>query len=171
MTSTFEGLTSRWTSPSRWATSRASADLLDDLDGASRGERPVPTDQDVQSVPGDEGHLDVEPTVDVAVVVDRDDVRGVQARGQRGLSTEPVGVLGVGAQPGAQDLERDLAVLAGVDRAPDLSHPAPAEQCSEPVGAELFHVPAALHRLRPLPASSRSLLEIVTRRRHPVEGR
>ena len=37
------------------------------------------------------------------------------------------GVVGVGAQPGAEDLEGDLAVLAGVVGAPHLAHPAHAQ--------------------------------------------
>ena len=64
-------------------------DLLDDVDGAFGSSGPV-LEQGVQVDAVDEPHGDVEPAVDLADVVDRDDVGVVEACRGAGFAAEPL---------------------------------------------------------------------------------
>jgi hypothetical protein len=84
----------------------------------------------------DQSHVDVELAVDLAVVVDRDDVRFAQHRGQRGLPLEPLAVLRVGDQVPGHPLHRDHPVAPGVERAEHLTHAAATDHGVQAVGPE-----------------------------------
>jgi hypothetical protein len=66
---------------------QGTADLLDDVNGARRLERPV-TQDGLQVAAHDEAHRDVQLPVDLARVVDRDDARMLQRRRQPRLAQE-----------------------------------------------------------------------------------
>ena len=84
----------------------------------------------------DEAHVDEELAVDVAVVVDRHDVRVVELRRQRRLALEPAAVLLVGGQLAQEALQRDEPLTARVVGAVDLAHATAPDQGVEPVGPE-----------------------------------
>ena len=54
----------------------------------------------------DQAHVEVRLAVDLAVVMDRDDVRVAQAGGKLGLAQEPALEVEVAGQPGWEALER-----------------------------------------------------------------
>ena len=84
----------------------------------------------------DQPHVQEQASADLAVVVDRDDVRLGQLRGERRLPPEPAAVLGIGRELLLEPLDGDGPVALHVERAEDLAHAAPADQRVEPVGAE-----------------------------------
>nr|WP_281689496.1 hypothetical protein [Pseudonocardia thermophila] len=86
----------------------------------------------------DQGHLDEQPAVDLAVVVDRHDVGCAGASGERGLAAEAGLELLVGGELEAQPLRGDGAALPGVDRSVHLAMPPSAEQLHQHVRAELL---------------------------------
>src|SRR6185437_13055429 len=73
---------------------------------------------------------------DLAVVVDRDDVRVGELRRQRRLALEPAAVLLVGGQLPQEALQRDEPLTARVVGAVDLAHATAPDQGVEPVGPE-----------------------------------
>jgi hypothetical protein len=78
---------------------------------------------------GGELHDDVRPPVPLADVVDRDDVRVVCERGrQPGLAEEPPAHGRVGAIPGGEDLDGNLAAERRVEGGVNLGHPACADR-------------------------------------------
>ena len=74
---------------------------------------------------------------DLAGVVDRDDVRVVDRRGQPRLAQEPLAEAHVLGQLRREDLQRDVAVEREVVGAVDDAHPAAAEQRLQPVAGQL----------------------------------
>ncbi len=75
----------------------------------------------------DEAHVDEEPSVDLAVVVDGDDVRVVQSRCGVGLATEPLLEGGVLGEMRKENLDGHHPIGARVEGPPDLSHTAAAQ--------------------------------------------
>ena len=69
-------------------------DLGDQVDGPVGRQRTALLDQRAEVGPVDQAHVDEQPAVDLAVVVDRDDVRLPQPRDGVGLTLEPALVLG-----------------------------------------------------------------------------
>ena len=133
----FDGLTSRWIRPSACAASRASA--ICDVMSTARSGVIAPGLQHLRQVGAlDEAHVDVEQAVDLAVVVDRDDVRFAQLGRQRGLPLEPRAELAVLRHLPREPLEGDDAVAALVPRTEHLAHSAAADQALEPVVTEPF---------------------------------
>ena len=114
-------------------------DLGDQVDGPLGRQRAAALDQRAEVGPVDEAHVDEQPAVDLAVVVDRDDVRLAQPGDGVGLALEAALVLRVVGQRGGQQLQRDLAVAARVVGAVDLAHAARTDDALDPVLAELLH--------------------------------
>ena len=72
--------------------------LAHDPDSARRRQRALPREHLGEVGAVDQPHVDVELAVDLAVVVDRDDVRLGQPRGDLGLAAEPRLELRVGRE-------------------------------------------------------------------------
>ena len=90
-----------------------------------------------QVAAGDELGDEVEAAVELAVVVDRDDVRAAHLREHGGLAGEPGAVVGVAGEVGRDDLQRDLAVEAGVAGGVHEAHAALTERSQQHVATEL----------------------------------
>jgi hypothetical protein len=82
-------------------------DLVDDAHRPGGRERALPVDEPVEVGAVDQRHVDEQLAVDLAVVVDRHDVGGVQPCREGGLATEPTGVVGVVAHPRRSHPSRD----------------------------------------------------------------
>ena len=110
-------------------------DLLGDGDRARDGHRPR-LEQLVDSPALDQPHGDVETSVDLAEIVDRHDMRFVEAGRHLGFASKSplVGVV-VGEVRG-QHLQRDDPVHRGVVGLPDLAHAAAAQHLHQAVSAE-----------------------------------
>ena len=109
--------------------------LGDHVHGARGGQRAA-LDEVGEVAAVDEAHVDEELAVDLAVVVDRDDVRVGELRRQRRLALEPAAVLLVGGQLPQEALQRDEPLTARVVGAVDLAHATAPDQGVEPVGPE-----------------------------------
>ena len=113
-------------------------DLLEHVERAPDAQAPVPPKERAQVGPVDVPHRDVEQTVgvaavDLACVVDRDDVRVVEPRRALRLSHEPLPEARVVRQRRRQHLEGHLAAEAHVLGEIDDAHAAAAEQGLHPV--------------------------------------
>ena len=84
-----EGFTSRWTRPTSWAACNCARHLSDDRHRTPRRQGTFSFDQRAQVRAVDQSHVQKEPTVHVAEVVDRDDVRLGQLRHRLALPPEP----------------------------------------------------------------------------------
>ena len=104
---------------------------------ASKRQRAFLADQRLQIGPLDVSHRDVQQTVVLARVVDRDDVRVVDRGRQPRLSDEPLAEGVVLGEVGAQHLERHLVPEPHVVGPVDHAHAAPPEHALDPVGGEL----------------------------------
>ena len=113
-------------------------DLLDDRDRPLRVERPGGGDRAAEVDALDEAHVQVELPVDLAVVVDRDDVGLVQPGGHLGLAPEARGEPLVAAVGDGEALERDRALLAQVGGPVHLAHGPAPDHPLDPVRAEAF---------------------------------
>ena len=71
-----------------------------------------------------------------ADVVDRQDVRMVEAARRLGLLLEPAKPIGSGGEAGGQHFDGDVAFQARVTRPIDLAHPPRAERGEDLVGAQ-----------------------------------
>ena len=145
----FSGLMSRWTMPLSCAAARPSATLRRVLGGLAHADRPLAQPRAHRLALEELRHHE-EPIALLAGVVDRDDV-GVRERRHRlrlGLEAgERVGVIG---EVLGQDLDRHVALEAGIAGAVDLPHPAGAERRDDLVRAEAVagreaHGSAAIH--------------------------
>ena len=114
-------------------------DLGDQADRPLGRQRTAAADQRAEVGPVDEAHVDEQPAVDLAVVVDGDDVRLAQPRDGVGLALEAALVLGVIGQRGGQQFQCDLAVAPRVIGAVDLAHATRTDDALDPVLAELLH--------------------------------
>ena len=95
----------------------------------------------------DDRHHQIQPAVDLAGVMDRDDVRlGQPGRGV-GLAAKPLAIPRLGAQLGGQHLDGHIAVDHGVVGLINLAHAALADHRQQPVTPKrhLVHRPAFLH--------------------------
>ena len=113
-------------------------DLLEHVERAPDAQAPLPPKERAQVGPVDVPHRDVEQTVgvaavDLACVVDRDDVRVVEPGRALRLSHEPLAEARVVRQRRRQHLEGDLAAEAHVLGEIDDAHAAAAEQGLDPV--------------------------------------
>ena len=81
----------------------------------------------------DQPHVDIEAAVDLAVIVDGDDVRVVQPGGGVRLPAEPLGEAGVLGQVRRKHLDRHDSVGRGVVGAPYFADAAAAQQLHQPV--------------------------------------
>ena len=123
-------------------------ELLDDPDRDWGGEPALGADQRLQVAAGDVAHRDVVDAVDLARVVDREDVRMVEARGERRLLHKAFADRVVGGQIGGQYLQRDIAREADLGRVIDSSGPAAPDRGMQPVTGPLhrrLHIRSPLH--------------------------
>lgn len=111
-------------------------DLPDDLQGTLGGQRPGVGEQGAQVPTVDQSHVDEQSAVDLAPVVDRDDMGVVQLRGDPRFAQEPVTGGGIAGDRRAEELQGDDPALARVGGAVDLAHPAAADELVDRVGAE-----------------------------------
>ena len=81
----------------------------------------------------DQPHVDIEAAVDLAVIVDGDDVRVVQPGSGVRLPAEPLGEAGVLGQVRRKHLDRHDSVGRGVVGAPYFADAAAAQQLHQPV--------------------------------------
>ena len=133
--STFDGFTSRCTRRLGVRGVERVGHLGDHVHRA-RGRERAALDEVREVAAVDEAHVDEELAVDLAVVVDRDDVRVGELRRQRRLALEPAAVLLVGGQLAQEALQRDEPLTARVVGAVDLAHATAPDQGVEPVGPE-----------------------------------
>jgi hypothetical protein len=112
--------------------------LRDDVDGPRGRQRTVALQQFGQVDTTHQRHVDVELAVDLAVVVDRDDVRLGQPRGELRFPAESRLERGVRAEPGRQALERHRPLSNRVERPKDLPHTSDADEFFQSVRAELL---------------------------------
>ena len=110
-------------------------DLAGDLDHA-RGLQPLPLDRAVERLPGDELHDDERPAVQVADVVDGDDVRVVEQGRQPRLARQALGRDAVRRQLVGDELDGDEPAQARIARLIDLSHAAGSEGADDLVHAD-----------------------------------
>jgi hypothetical protein len=103
------------------------------LDRPSRGERAVLVEQRGQVDALDQAHVDEQPTVDLAVVVDRDDMWLGQLGGQRRLTPKPGPERLVVGQVAGKAFDRHGPALDGVHRSVDLAHAAARDEPFQPV--------------------------------------
>ena len=136
VSSTLPGLTSRWTSPRRWAASSAERDLGDDLHGALGLERPFAHDGGEQVGAVDEAHGDVELAVDLPRLVDRDHVRVVDRGGEHRLALEALAEPAVAREVVGDQLQRHGPGERDLGRAVDPAHAALAGDAVDLVARE-----------------------------------
>ena len=99
--------------------------LLEDHHRRVGGEAALAADHPLQVAAGDIAHRHVEDLLDLAGVVDGDDVGMVEAGGQDRLVQEHLAEGAVGALLGGEELERDVPLQAQLHRPIDGAH-APA---------------------------------------------
>ena len=124
----FAGFTSRWTTSCRCAYARPVGNLRGDVGDALRRQHDARVEDLAQRAPVEELHRDVRGVPGLADVVDRDDVRMVEAPGGLRFAEEAALVrlgLGVG-QPEADRLDRDQAVDQRIARLVHDTHGAAA---------------------------------------------
>ncbi len=121
--------------PSGMRRVQCGGDLGDDVDRSPGGQRSACQDGG-QVGSFDQAHVDVELAVDLAEVVDRDDVRFVQPRGELGLGTETGLEHRINGQPGREALEGHDPATDGVVGPVDLAHATSAEQLLEQITPE-----------------------------------
>ena len=102
----------------------ALADVGDELDPAADRERRPAMNQLAERLAGDVLHRDERLSLVCPDVVDGDDVRMLEARGDLRLANEALADLGV---VDAQQLDRDEAIDRGIEREIEHAHPAMAE--------------------------------------------
>ena len=134
--STLAGLTSRWIRPIACAASSARGDLAADVDRPVRAQAPVGAQDRGQVLALDELHREVEHPVDLAGVVDGDDVRVLERGGDPRLAREALAeALGLG-EVGRDDLDGGAALEVQVLRAVDHAHAAAADPLLDPVSRD-----------------------------------
>jgi hypothetical protein len=111
-------------------------DLTGDLDRTRRLE-PLARDQRAEVGPRHEAHRDVQQAVGLAGLVDRDDVRVVDQRGEPRLAREALAERGIGPVLGRDQLECHRAPERHLRREVDGAHPALARDALDSVPGEL----------------------------------
>jgi hypothetical protein len=94
-------------------------------------------DEVLQRGPPHEAHRDEQGAVDLAGLVDGDDVRVVDGRLDLPLAAEPLAERLVGAQLRREDLERDEALERDLSRGVDDPHSAVAEDALDAIAGDL----------------------------------
>jgi hypothetical protein len=112
-------------------------DLRDDRECPGGSQRAFTSKHGAQVRALDVAHREVEACVGVARVVDRDDVRVIEARCDPRLAEEALAESVVSRVTRSEDLEGHVPVEAAVVRAVHLSHAAAADQLLDPVAADL----------------------------------
>ncbi len=165
----FPGFTSRWTSPAAWAASSAAAACEIRDDGAVRLQSRFAAQQPLEIGALHVPHRDVQDAVGLARVVDRDDVRVVEAGGDLGLADEALPERVIIGELGTEDLQRDLAAQPDVLGQVDDRHPTAADHPHHAMPRELGSRPAdrsyAVHGRRGGIGERR-----LPRGRHPLPG-
>jgi len=113
-----------------------------------------------QVKPLDVAHGDEEDVLGHPGLVDRDDVRMVDRRGQLRLTQEAVAERFVLGEAGSEELQRDLPLQPQIFGQVDHAHAAPAEQRLDPVAGEFgayARVVAHVHVRSSLSASPRTI--------------
>lgn len=124
--------------------------LLDEGDGAVRRQRTVV--QDLREIAAlDQAHVDEQHPVDLAEVVDGDDVRVREARHRLRFAGEALAELRILRGRCVQQLQRDVPIALRVGREVDLAHAAAAEQAADLVRPQRAPAARALAHGRPLP--------------------
>ncbi len=112
------------------------AKRLEQLAGDRAGRRGSACSQPLVKVAaGDVFHHQVRPLAGLAEVIDRDQVRVLEAGGDPCLALEPGQIGGLASQRVGEDLDRDRAVEPFVGGQPDHRHAAVAEAAIEHVAA------------------------------------
>ncbi len=117
-------------------------DLFHDRYRALRRQRTV-CEQFGDGMAVDQPHGHIQAVVDLAEIMDGDDVGLIQPGGHLGLPTEPRLILLIVGEIRGQQLQRDHPVHGSVVRLPHFAHAAAAQQLDQPVPAERCPV----HRL------------------------
>ena len=147
---TFDGLTSRWTSPRACAASSASA-TCDAIASARPARAARRSGGAPRGRPLDEAHRDEQPVVDLPRLVDGNDVRVVEGRGDPRLAEEPLAkdlVLGI---PLGEQLQRDAALEPRIAGAVDLAHAAAPDEPPRPPRPRPWRPPPPPPRAPPPP--------------------
>ena len=133
--STFSGLTSRWTIPARCAADEPGQDRVHDRDGLRDRQPPLLAQQLAQRDAGQVLHDEVGHVAVLALVEHVHDVRVGQPGGGAGLLDEPALEHGVVAQVPVHDLERDPPLEPQIGRHVHGRHPAARDARANPVPA------------------------------------
>ena len=125
-------------------------DLRGDRDGARGCERALAPEQRLEVDPVHVAHRDEQAAVCLAGLVDRNDVRVVEARGEPRLPQHPLAEPLVIGEAFAQELQGDGALEPHVERAVHLAHAAaPGKSTDLVAGDELTRRNASLYCHRP----------------------
>jgi hypothetical protein len=109
------------------------------VDRTRGGDRTVVVEQPAEVAALDQPHVEEQPAVDLTEVVDRDDVRFLEAGRDLLLLAEPGHAFGVQqARRGEELVEGDVPLMAAVEGAVHDAHAAGADLFVEHVGAELL---------------------------------
>ena len=119
--------------------------LRDQRDGAARFQPRLCSQEPFEIGALDVPHRDVQDAVGLARVVDRDDVRMVEAGGDLGLADEALPERVVIRELWTEDLQRDLAAQPDVLRQVDDRHPATADDAHHAMSGELGSHPRIGH--------------------------
>ena len=119
--------------------------LRDQGDGAVRFQSRLRSKEPLEIGALDVPHRDVQDAVGLAGVVDRDDVRMVEAGGDLGLADEALPERVVIGELGTEDLQRDLAAQSDVLGQVDDRHPSAADHPDHAMPRELASLPRIGH--------------------------
>jgi len=100
-----------------------------------------------ERAPTNVGADHIRPALLLAVVVDHEDVRMIEARDGLGLVTKPLKVRLIGGVARRQELDRHVTLETRIVRAPDLGHTAAAGPSHQPIGTNSVPL-AQLHVVR-----------------------
>lgn len=130
----------------------SSRHLLDESDGAVRGQRTVV--QHLREIAAlDEPHVDEQHPVDLPEIVDRDDVRVREPGDGLRFAGEALAELRILRGRGVQHLQRHVPIALRVVRQIHLTHPTAAEQAADLVRPQRAPAPRSLVHGRPLPTA------------------
>jgi hypothetical protein len=110
--------------------------LRDHVDGAMWRQRAALGEQGCQVGAFDQAHIQVEPSIDLAEVVDRHDVRFTELGGKSAFPAEPGLEFGVSGQLRPKPLQCHNPSVDRVEGAVHVSHAAPPEQLFQAIRTE-----------------------------------
>ena len=111
-------------------------DLSRNRDRPRRVERTLATEQRLQIGAGHESHGDEQAPVFLTGLVDRDHVRVVEPSSEAGLAEQPLPKPFVVGERRQEELQRDRALEARIERAIHLAHAAAADELVDPVAGD-----------------------------------